>query len=193
MKVKSGTKECNMAFKIRGLGNNSTPKQQKMLQNCMEKGRRFITQRPRGYAGLLHTVLQWIAIVSCENVNIYKNKPSVHWILAAISLCFSHTQFIWLNSPMLVTVSAWIWAKYSNSLCLSFPFPKEQLNTYQASRDALRSYIICVSTAFSDNTEDTAFLVLLKTELPCGNSALVISLWDLSKAKINAIESFLPR
>lgn len=86
---------------------------------------------------------------------------------------------------MLVTASAWIWAKYSNSLCLSFPFPKEQLNTYQVSRDALRSYIISVSTAFSDNAEESAFLVLLKTELSYGNSAPVMSQWDSSKAKMS--------
>lgn len=34
---------------------------------------------------------------------------------------------------------------------------------------------------------------MLQTELPDGNSAPVISQWDLSKAKMNAIESFLPR
>lgn len=153
-----------------------------MLQNFMER-RRFTTLRSHGYSRPMHIVLQLIAFVSCENTD-----PC--WYV-----CFSHTSFF--RSHLLESSKLPVSHLCHREFRLDAPllltsttsFPKQQLNTYQPSRDALKSYLIHVNTAFSDSTKELSRLVLLSIELPCGKSTLVISLWDLSKAKIKATES----
>lgn len=156
-----------------------------MLQNFTERRRRrFTTWRSHGYSRPMHIVLRWIAVVSCENTD-----PC--WYV-----CFSHTSFFrshLLESSKLPMSHLCHHEFGLDALLLltsTTPFPKQQLNTYQLSRDALKSYLININTTFSDSTKELSRLVLLSTKLPCGKSTLVISLWDLSKAKMKATESF---
>lgn len=157
-----------------------------MLQNFIERRRRrFTTRRSHGYSRPMHIVLRRIAIVSSENTD------PCWYVCVFPTPHFSDSIYQNLqNYQCHICATMNLGQMLHFSLPQTTPFPKQQLNTYQLSRDALKIYLIHVNTAFSDSTKELSCLVLLAIELPCGKSAVVISLRDLSKAKTNAIESF---